>query len=68
MYIDALWAYYKDGKPIASDEDFEKLKMELNWQGSGFPTLHREEVEFVEVPIFILPASVSWVSCISSHE
>jgi hypothetical protein len=48
MYIDALWAYYKDGKPIASDEDFEKLKMELNWQGSGFPTLHREEVEFVE--------------------
>uniref|UniRef100_A0A7S1N7I6 Uncharacterized protein n=1 Tax=Eutreptiella gymnastica TaxID=73025 RepID=A0A7S1N7I6_9EUGL len=51
MYIDALWSYYKDGKASMSDEEFDTLKMELNWQGSGFPTLHKQEVEFVEAVI-----------------
>jgi hypothetical protein len=48
MYINSLWAYYTEGKAILSDEEFARLKEELNWQGSGFPTLRREEIEFVK--------------------
>jgi len=54
MYIDALWTYYHPdtkGQFNLSDEDFDRLKDELYWQGSGFPTLHREEIDFVEASI-----------------
>lgn len=54
MYVDALWSFYHPdtkGQFTLSDEDFDRLKDELNWQGSGFPTLHREEIEFVEASI-----------------
>lgn len=54
MYVDALWSFYHPdtkGQFNLSDEDFDRLKDELNWQGSGFPTLHREEIEFVEASI-----------------
>lgn len=54
MYIDALWNYYHPdtkGSFSMSDEDFDRLKDELYWQGSGFPTLHREEIDFVEASI-----------------
>jgi hypothetical protein len=43
--------YARAGQFNLSDEDFDRLKDELNWQGSGFPTLHREEIEFVEASI-----------------
>ena len=48
MYVDALWSFYKEGKAILTDDEFDRLRMELNWQGSGFPTLHRDEIRFVE--------------------
>jgi len=51
MYVDALWAYYKDGVQLLSDEQYDKLREELQWQGSGFPTLRREEVDFVKASI-----------------
>eukprot|EP00667_Euglena_gracilis_P007112 EG_transcript_7174 len=51
MYINALWAYYTEGKAIFTDEQFSKLKLELSWQGSGFPALRRDEVEFVKAVI-----------------
>lgn len=54
MYVDALWNYYHPstrGKFTLSDGDFDRLKDELYWQGSGFPTLRREEIEFVEASI-----------------
>mmetsp|Transcript_17643 Transcript_17643/g.21155 ORF Transcript_17643/g.21155 Transcript_17643/m.21155 type:complete len:353 (-) Transcript_17643:717-1775(-) len=51
MYVDALWGYYKDGKFNLTDEQYDELREELNWQGSGFPTLRRHEVEFVEASI-----------------
>lgn len=34
-----------------SDAQFDKIKMELNWQGSGVPTLKRNEIKFVEASI-----------------
>lgn len=51
MYVDALWAYYKDGVQLLSDEQYDKLRMELQCQDSGFPTLSRAEVSFVEASL-----------------
>jgi hypothetical protein len=51
MYIDALYEYYANGKAAMADEEFDRLKMELNWQGSGVPTLRRSEIKFVEASI-----------------
>lgn len=51
MYVDALWAYYHDKKPLLTDEQYEKLKQELEWQASGFPALRRYEVEFVKASL-----------------
>ena len=51
MYVDALWNYYNGGKFTLSDEDYDRLREELNWQGSGFPTLRRYEIEFVQEAI-----------------
>lgn len=51
MYIDALWNYYHDGEFTLSDEEYDRLREELNWQGSGFPTLKKDEVDFVEASI-----------------
>jgi len=51
MYVDALWAYYHDGVQLLSDGQYEKLKQELEWQGSGFPTLSRIEVDFVKASL-----------------
>jgi len=51
MYIDALWAYHNDKKQILSDEQYDKLQQELSWQGSGFPCLRKEEVNFVKASL-----------------
>ena len=51
MYIDSLWNYYNGGAFTLSDEDYDRLREELNWQGSGFPTLRRYEVSFVSAAI-----------------
>eukprot|EP00218_Dolichomastix_sp_CCMP3274_P007725 CAMPEP_0170139274 /NCGR_PEP_ID=MMETSP0033_2-20121228/5515_1 /TAXON_ID=195969 /ORGANISM="Dolichomastix tenuilepis, Strain CCMP3274" /LENGTH=339 /DNA_ID=CAMNT_0010375373 /DNA_START=44 /DNA_END=1063 /DNA_ORIENTATION=+ len=52
MYIDALWSYHTEGGPFKlTDEQYDRLKDELNWQGSGFPTLKRYEVQFIEASI-----------------
>lgn len=51
IYIDALWDYYTTGTKALSDDEFDQLKMELNWQGSGVPTLKRNEIKFVEASL-----------------
>lgn len=51
MYVDALWNYYNGGKFTLNDEQYDRLREELNWQGSGFPTLRRYEIEFVQAAI-----------------
>lgn len=51
MYIDALWNYYNGGSFTLTDDQYDRLREELNWQGSGFPTLRRYEVQFVEAAI-----------------
>lgn len=51
MYVDSLWNYYNGGTFTLSDNDYDRLRDELNWQGSGFPTLRRYEVSFVSAAI-----------------
>mmetsp|Transcript_75876 Transcript_75876/g.201593 ORF Transcript_75876/g.201593 Transcript_75876/m.201593 type:complete len:699 (-) Transcript_75876:177-2273(-) len=51
MYVDAIWAYYKDGVQLLTDTQYDKLRQELQWQGSGFPTLRQTEVEFVKATL-----------------
>lgn len=51
MYIDAVWAYHKDGTQLLSDGQYKKLKEELQFQGSGFPTLRSYEVDFVKASL-----------------
>lgn len=48
LYVDALWNYYNDGKFTLSDGQYDRIREELNWQGSGFPTLRRDEIQFVQ--------------------
>ena len=48
LYVDALWNYYNDGKFTLSDAQYDRIREELNWQGSGFPTLRRDEIQFVQ--------------------
>uniref|UniRef100_A0A061RZ43 Pgr5-like a isoform 1 n=1 Tax=Tetraselmis sp. GSL018 TaxID=582737 RepID=A0A061RZ43_9CHLO len=50
MYIEALWNYYEGGNKF-TDEQYDRLKEELSWQGSGFPTLKRDEIRFVKASI-----------------
>ncbi|XRB07856.1 hypothetical protein NFJ02_33g84070 [Pycnococcus provasolii] len=58
MYVDALWDYYnpdesRDENAFGrlSDEMYDQLRDELSWQGSGFPTLRRNEIAFVKAAI-----------------
>jgi len=52
MYIDSLWGFYQSGNKVTlSDDQYDRLKEELNWQGSGIPTLRRDEIRFVESSI-----------------
>jgi len=51
LYVDALWNFYNGGKDKLSDAEFDRIKSELCWQGSGFPTLRRWEVEFVQASL-----------------
>lgn len=51
MYVDAAWSYYHDGVRILTDAQFDRLKQELSWQASAFPTLSKVEVDFVQATL-----------------
>eukprot|EP00667_Euglena_gracilis_P004475 EG_transcript_4498 len=48
MYLDALRMYYCEGRPAIDDELYDRLKLELKWQGSRFPTFPREKIAFLQ--------------------
>lgn len=48
-------AFYYDGKPIMSDEEFENLEQELLWSGSRVAVL-RCAVRQLADPCYQLPA------------
>lgn len=47
-YLDALRAFYYDGKPTMSNEEFDNLEQELLWQGSRVAILSPTEQRFME--------------------
>mmetsp|Transcript_27403 Transcript_27403/g.70603 ORF Transcript_27403/g.70603 Transcript_27403/m.70603 type:complete len:341 (-) Transcript_27403:484-1506(-) len=47
-YLQALSAYYFDGKPTISDAEFETLRDELLWNGSKVAILGSDELKFLE--------------------
>lgn len=50
-YLQALGAWFYDGKPMMSDDEFELLKEELLWNGSRVPILSSDEQRFLEASI-----------------
>merc|ERR1719428_809906 len=51
MYIDTLFNYYEEGKETLTDEQFDQLRLELDFQGSTITSLHRWELKFVEAAL-----------------
>jgi NAD-dependent DNA ligase len=48
IYIDAIWDYHEKGNKTITNEQFDTLKKELTSRGSGFPSLRKDVVKFVE--------------------
>lgn len=49
-YIDAIFNYFK-GSPVISDDNYEALREELQWQGSVFPSLSTDEIKWLEAEL-----------------
>mmetsp|Transcript_24131 Transcript_24131/g.31303 ORF Transcript_24131/g.31303 Transcript_24131/m.31303 type:complete len:315 (-) Transcript_24131:525-1469(-) len=47
IFLDSLQAYYYDGRNVLTDDDFDKLKADLIWEGSPLATLSRDETLFL---------------------
>lgn len=54
-FLQALQAFYYEGKAIMSNEEFDNLKEELMWEGSSVVMLSADEQRFLE-------ASMAYVS------
>ncbi|XP_027180758.1 PGR5-like protein 1B, chloroplastic [Coffea eugenioides] len=54
-FLQALQAFYYEGKAIMSNEEFDNLKEELMWEGSSVVMLSSDEQRFLE-------ASIAYVS------
>ncbi|GLT40438.1 hypothetical protein SLA2020_145750 [Shorea laevis] len=54
-FLEALQAFYYEGKAIMSNEEFDNLKEELMWEGSSVVMLSSDEQKFLE-------ASMAYVS------
>lgn len=50
-FLEALRAWYYDGSPIMTNEEFEVLKDELIWQGSTVAILSSAEQKFLEASL-----------------
>lgn len=47
IFVEALQAYYYDGREVLSDSDFDQLKEDLMWEGSEVAALNRDETKFL---------------------
>jgi len=47
MYFDSLNSYYKTGKSLLKNDDYDELHENLTWEGSSVATMSAKEVEFV---------------------
>jgi len=48
LYLDCLDAYYNEnGKALLPDDDYEKLKLDLDFEGSPVSTYSADEIKFI---------------------
>lgn len=47
IFLDSIQSFYYSDKKILADEDFERLKEDLAWEGSKVVLLNRQETRFL---------------------
>mmetsp|Transcript_31833 Transcript_31833/g.90830 ORF Transcript_31833/g.90830 Transcript_31833/m.90830 type:complete len:331 (+) Transcript_31833:134-1126(+) len=47
IFLDSLQSYYVNGRQLLSDEDFDLLKEDLQWNGSPLVVLNRDEAKYL---------------------
>mmetsp|Transcript_39383 Transcript_39383/g.113216 ORF Transcript_39383/g.113216 Transcript_39383/m.113216 type:complete len:331 (+) Transcript_39383:106-1098(+) len=47
IFLDSLQSYYVNGRQLLADEDFDKLKEDLQWNGSPVVVLNRDEAKYL---------------------
>jgi len=47
IFVDALQAYFFDGREVLNDKDFDQLKEDLLWEGSPVAALSRDENQYL---------------------
>eukprot|EP00307_Rebecca_sp_RCC1486_P003247 CAMPEP_0119414378 /NCGR_PEP_ID=MMETSP1335-20130426/6878_1 /TAXON_ID=259385 /ORGANISM="Chrysoculter rhomboideus, Strain RCC1486" /LENGTH=276 /DNA_ID=CAMNT_0007439257 /DNA_START=98 /DNA_END=928 /DNA_ORIENTATION=+ len=47
LYLDSIAAFYNDDEPLLSDEDYARLKLDLEFEASKYITMSAEELKFV---------------------
>lgn len=47
LYLDACSAFHNDGKQLIPDDEYEKLKADLAFEGSSVALMSREEILFM---------------------
>jgi len=47
IFLDSLQSYYASGRQLLSDEDFDLLKEDLQWNGSSVVVVNRQESKYL---------------------
>lgn len=47
IFLDSLQSYYASGRQLLSDEDFDLLKEDLQWNGSPVVVVNRQETKYL---------------------
>mmetsp|Transcript_24883 Transcript_24883/g.58390 ORF Transcript_24883/g.58390 Transcript_24883/m.58390 type:complete len:335 (+) Transcript_24883:131-1135(+) len=47
IFLDSLQSYYASGRQLLSDEDFDLLKEDLQWNGSSVVAVNRQESKYL---------------------
>mmetsp|Transcript_53633 Transcript_53633/g.107479 ORF Transcript_53633/g.107479 Transcript_53633/m.107479 type:complete len:338 (+) Transcript_53633:41-1054(+) len=47
LYLDSVSAYHNDGKSLLGDEEYNQLRMDLEFEGSPVGLMSRDEVKFM---------------------
>lgn len=47
IFLDSLQSYYASGRQLLSDEDFDLLKEDLEWNGSSVVVVNRQESKYL---------------------
>lgn len=64
IFLDALQSYYVSGRQLLSDDDFDLLKADLQWNGSPKANLNRKEAKYIQA----MQAYVKGEAIISDEE